>query len=425
MKPPNSILSPLLMPSLFLNLLLMNLSLASSAYLPPEEWFAGLNAEIERGDDFQSEGTPPENFPIGANSGTFHPELRGLSPTDGPKPKKLFRDPLLSSLQQMRRLSLATPENLRQLENQKKKKAQRIERDRNSEWSKILKNGEWHSNLTLAPVMTNFSSASNIPHSGSGQSARLTFEGGINNIIPSSSYSTLERFSFGGGPEFTEGVNGLSAVRGHVFVNGGIHLFSTPESLDSNDSRLGVAGGIYADFEMRSTSLGLTSGTGIVGIHFGIDLHRLLIPKNSGVTMLQFQPTIAFFGSSSAIKEKLPGEKDTDTLYEVSTRSEKFLPSYGMIGKLIVRPGIMIDVLWLQTNAVSPDDVKNWNYGTNGRKILKSSVMVRIGKRFALKGSYQWTSVKSMYRDRDGVLSNSDITVEQASLGLNFLFANE
>jgi hypothetical protein len=375
----------------------------------------------------QSANAASEFLPFEEWKENFYPFIsETLEEDNGPGPKKRSTDPLAEMLFGMRKINFPTPENLRHLENQKQKEAKRFERDQDSPWSEVLKNGQSIGNLSLSPVYTTISSESGIPYSGAAPSIRLSIRGSKSEIADDGGDGKmLSYISFGGGPELTESVNGLSAVQVHAFISGGVQFFRTPDSLEPNDRRIGVAWGVYGDAEMSSTALALTSGTAIAGFHFGIDLHRLLIPKNSGVTMFQFQPTIAFFGSSFDINEKLPGEKNTDSIYYVSTRSAKFRPSYGMLGKLIVRPGVMIDVLWLQANAVNPDDMKNWDHGTNGQKMLKSSVMVRVGKRFALKGSYQWTSVKSMYRDRDGILSNSDMKVEQASLGLNFLFAND
>jgi hypothetical protein len=443
---------------------------ASGIYESPEDWFAGLNAEMERGEGFHSEGTPPneaspsgqpllETFPIGANSGSYQPRLRGLSPSDGPKPKKLSRDPLLSSLQQMRRLSLATPENLARTEKENQLIAQKQERkekrNEDTPWANFgnsEKHGFAYANFGLSGSNSLLTVGDSAPPSAKISGVNANFDGMFmidSSVGESEVVHSLQSTTFSIDYFYEKKINGISQ-RNLNMKMGYQDLFyakkSSPE--DENLTKFGVTAGIQGEIDLsQGARSNKFTAAGLVA-SFGPDFQRLLFQNSKKVVSFQFLPALGFYGTSFDItQENADGTETLITKYKYAysdsgnTEFKNNFASgrYGMVGKLYLEPGVMIDVLWLRSfkdlnTNYSSEDYNNYSQIVSGKvdRVFHGDVFIRLTKRVNLNGSYRWTRFNDSLTERpnlpdtvNGDVKRQTISLQQAKIGITITVNKE
>jgi hypothetical protein len=432
---------------------------AMGIYESPEDWFAGLNAEMERGEGFHSEGTPPnvaspsgqpllENFPIGANSGSYQPRLRGLNPSDGPKPKKFSRDPLLSSLQHMRRLSLATPENLARIEKEKQLIAQKQERkekrNEDTPWEQFGNKDEevfGYANFGVSGSNSRLSVGDSVPPSLKISGRNVNFDAMIlrEYRVDVSQIHTLATARIGADYFYDKKFDGITQSDFNLKM-GLQQLFYGKKAVPA------VVAGIQGELEVQTIRNEFVAG-GLVA-SLGPDLHRLLFPKSEKVVSFQFLPSVAFYGAHFKISQEAPDGTETTIMSykkEHSSRTHiEFKKSfdagqYGMIGKVYLKPGILVDVLWLRSfkdlnTNYSLEDYNNYSQIVSGKvdRVFHSDVFIRLTKRVNLNGSYRWTRFNDSLTERsnlpdtvNGDVKRQTISLQQAKIGITITVNKE
>jgi hypothetical protein len=439
MKPQNLMHLSLFFSSIILNLLLMTSGFASSGYLPPDDWLANLENQTS---------PPTRRFPIGANSGTFHPELRGLSPSDGPKPRKIRRDPLLSFLQENRKKGAALPTTEGTIappplttEAPKEFSLKRPERFQGTPWQRINEIQNRHSNggsIYIVPVGLNASQAGIaldsdhvFPRKPTGVNLNLgvLVSGDLTEDPEEDPVAKHMTMRFDGDLFIGSQPSSLGGVTGRLF--GGIQiLFSqNQKNEEKSKSRFGVAGGIQGDLDANIyASQGGTAVQGVV-TSFGPDLQRLFFRDAKRVVSFQFLPSFGFYSGDYEFLAPLPNGTETrietyeDRKHVQRKNFGKF--RYGVVGKMVIRPGVLVDVLWLRrASGINTNYPDSEFYSTDEiasgmiSGLVRGDVIIRLGKRLNLNGSYRWTSFEDTLTDRAGSVTRRTVNIQQTKVGL-------